>query len=94
MNGNTYLAKNAYENESPIKYYDYSTLLSLYPGLYPGMTTIENQTLYSSYYLMNWGYDGSWDDGLYSMLYPSWHGFDENKTINYNLVPKELLLNQ
>ena len=80
------------EHDNVVRYYDYSYLLWLYPGLYSGMTVIEGQTSYPSYYRMNWGYDGNGDDSLYSMQLPSWQGYDGFRTINYDLIPKELLL--
>ena len=80
------------EHDNVVRYYDYSYLLWLYPGLYSGMTVIEGQTSYPSYYRMNWGHDGNGDDSLYSMQFPSWQGYDGFRTINYDLIPKELLL--
>ena len=75
-----------------VKYYDYSYLLSQYPGLYPGMTVYEGHNYLDAMYRMNWGYDGNGDDALYSMLYPSWQEYDGDKSIIYNLVPKGLLI--
>ena len=79
-------------NDVVVKYYDYSYLLSQYPGLYPGMTIYEGHNYLDAMYRMNWGNDGDGDDALYSMLYPSWQEYDGDKSIIYNLAPKGLLI--
>ncbi len=79
-------------NDVIINFYDYSYLLSQYPGLYSGMTVNESTNLLSAMYRMNWGYDGDGDEALYSMTYPSWQGYNGSKSIIYNLEPKGMLI--
>jgi hypothetical protein len=41
------------------------------PVLYSGKIEVINTTSYSDYWFMNWGYNGSYDSGLY-YAYGDW----------------------
>lgn len=54
------------------------------PDVYEGMPYSENRIEVSNYYLMNWGYDGRWDDGLYASGSPEkWSA--NNKNFQYDI---------
>ena len=60
------------------------------PDVYEGMPVIESRSEIDTYYLMNWGYDGMWDNGFYTLASDSkWYAnnlyFQYYKTIYYDI---------
>lgn len=60
------------------------------PDVYEGMPYSENRIEVSDYYLMNWGYDGRWDDGLYDRRssekwYANYKYFQYDVSIYYDI---------
>lgn len=54
------------------------------------MPVIESRSEIDTYYLMNWGYDGMWDNGFYTLASDSkWYAnnlyFQYYKTIYYDI---------
>ena len=71
-----------------------SELISLYGYFYPGMIVEENhQASTSTYFKMNWGYDGDRDSYLY-LINPNemWENYYYYKYVHYNITPLEFNL--
>jgi hypothetical protein len=83
-------------DENYLVIYRTSTLedmLRIYPNFVEGTTQQCSTSTHTNYYRMNWGYNGRFDDGIYSMSVSSnWNGYAYGKAIHYNLVPGSLYL--
>ena len=67
-------------------------VLSLYPNAYDGMVIVSYNVVENKYLLMNWGWNGNYDDGHYSIS-PSgsdWQSFTNNIYTIYNIVTGQL----
>ena len=69
-------------------------MLALYPNAFDGMSVIESNTQGNTQYLlMNYGWDGDYDNGHYSIFNYSidWaYGLNTNKRMFYNLSTGQL----
>lgn len=68
-------------------------MLRIYPNFVEGTTQQSSTSTHTNYYRMNWGYNGRYDDGIYSMSVSSnWNAYAYGKAIHYNLVPGSLYI--
>lgn len=67
-------------------------VLAEYPNAYDGMVVVTNAVVENKYLLMNFGFNGSYDDGHYGIL-PSgndWRGYTNTICTIYNIVTGQL----
>ena len=74
---------------------DESSLASLYPNYYAGMSFYTREDFNDFYqYRMNWGWDGCHNNDYYSAHTTyAWEGYNIDNRVYFNLIPMELYTN-
>jgi hypothetical protein len=75
-----------------VEYLTDEEVLAEYPNAYDGMSIVTNNTVQNKYLLMNFGYEGDYDDGHYGLI-PSgndWRGYTNTVCTIHNIVTGQL----